>query len=443
MNNKKIIQYPDGYLNHLPVLQFALVTLLFPLWGAAASLNDILITQFKAVFDLSDGATAFVQSAFYGGYFLIAIPAASIIKNTSYRVAIIIGLLLYIIGCSLFFPASHMATYGMFLVAIFGIAIGLSFLETSANTYTTMLGPKEGATKRINLAQLFNPIGNIIGILLGKYFVFTDGDSMKSQLAKMTPAEAEAFSLEMLQRTLVPYKVILVILLIVLVMFLIVKFPKAKPEVPKDIKNKVSLGETLKYLSKNNPFKKGILAQFIYMALQTTIWSFTIRLALDINPNINERFASNFMIYSFVAFFIGRLIANILMTKYKPTFVLSLYSIIGVVVLAYTALVPNISAVYGAIFISVLFGPCWPTIYGRTLETVDDKYRETAGGVVVMAIIGGAVGPVVQGLFSDMVGSLQLSFLVPMLFFLYLAIYFYKENKAVSNSTMEESNAAL
>jgi len=442
MNNKKIIQFSDGYLSRVPILQFVLVTLLFPLWGAASSLNDVLITQFKAVFDLSDTATAFVQSAFYGGYFLIAIPAATIIKKTSYKVAIIIGLLFYIVGCSIFFPASHMATYGMFLVAIFGIAIGLSFLETSANTYTTMLGPKETATRRINLAQLFNPIGNITGIMLGKYFVFTNGESMKSQLANMTPAEAEAYSLEMLQRTLLPYKVILVILLVVLVMFLIVKFPKAKPEIPKEIKNKVSLGETLKYLSKNNPFKKGILAQFIYVALQTTVWSFTIRLALELNPNINERFASNFMIFSFIAFFVGRLIANILMTKFKPTFVLSLYSIIGVIVLAYTALVPNMTAVYGAIFVSVLFGPCWPTIYGRTLETVEDKYRETAGGVVVMAILGGAVGPVVQGFFSDLVGSLQLSFIAPMIFFLYLAFYFYKENKTAANYVKEESNIA-
>ncbi|MEQ2527996.1 L-fucose:H+ symporter permease [Robertmurraya yapensis] len=440
--NKKITQFSDGYLSRVPILQFVLVTMLFPLWGAAASLNDVLITQFKAVFELSDAATAFVQSAFYGGYFLIAIPAATIIKKTSYKVAIIIGLLLYIIGCSLFFPASHMATYSMFLVAIFGIAIGLSFLETSANTYTTMLGPRESATKRINMAQLFNPIGNVTGIMLGKYFVFTDGASMESQLASMTPAEAEAFSLEMLQRTLIPYKVILVILLVVLLMFLIVKFPKAKPEIPKEIKNKVSLKETLKYLSKNNPFKKGILAQFIYMALQTTVWSFTIRLALEVNPDINERFASNFMIYSFIAFFVGRLIANILMARFKPTFVLSLYSIIGVLVLAYTALVPNMTAVYGAIFVSVLFGPCWPTIYGRTLETVEDKYRETAGGVVVMAILGGAVGPVVQGFFSDIVGSLQLSFLAPMAFFAYLAFYFYKENKAAASSVEEESSVA-
>lgn len=429
MENKKLIQYSNGYLNRLPILQFLLVTALFPLWGAATSLNEILITQFKVIFDLSNGATAFVQSAFYGGYFLIAIPAAMIIKKTSYRIAIIIGLVLYILGCIFFFPASNAATYGMFLLAIFGIAIGLSFLETSANTYATMLGPQETATKRINMAQLFNPIGNIVGIVLGKYFVFSDGDSLESQMAGMTPAEAEVFSQEMLQRTLVPYQFILIILIVMLFMFIFVKFPTSKAEAPKDAKNKVNMKETVKHLAKNNPFKKGILAQFIYMALQTTVWSFTIRLALEVNPDINERFASDFMIYSFIAFFIGRLIANVLMSKFKPTFVLTLYSMIGVAVLLYTSLVPNMTAVWGAIFASVLFGPCWPTIYGRTLETVKDKYRETAGAVLVMAIIGGAVGPVVQGIAADMMGSLQLSFIIPVLFFIYLAFYFYNENK--------------
>ena len=434
MNNKEIVEHPDGYLSRTPIIQYILVTILFPLWGAAASLNDILIAQFKVVFELSDFATGFVQSAFYGGYFLLAIPAALAIKKTSYRVAIVIGLLCYIIGCLLFYPASHMATYGMFLAAIFAIAVGLSFLETSANTYSTMLGPRESATKRINISQTFYPIGAMIGIILGKYFIFTEGDSLAAQMAGMSEGEAEHFGLAMLQRTLVPYKFMIIILVIVLIMFIITKFPKCKIQNQKeDNKAKVGLGETLKYLSKNTHFKKGILAQFIYMGLQTTVWSFTIRLALDINPEINERFATNFMIFSFIAFFFGRFIANFLMSKFKATFVLLVYSIIGTIVLLYVSFVPNMTAVYGAVFVSVLFGPCWPTIYGRTLETVKEKkYIETAGAILIMSIIGGAVMPVVQGLFSDIVGSLQLSFVVPMLCFLFIAYYFYDEYKTVT-----------
>lgn len=162
MNDKNIVQMPDGYLNKTPLFQFILLSCLFPLWGCAAALNDILITQFKSVFSLSNFASALVQSAFYGGYFLIAIPASLVIKKTSYKVAILIGLTLYIVGCTLFFPASHMATYTMFLAAIFAIAIGLSFLETAANTYSSMIGPKAYATLRLNISQTFYPIGAAI-----------------------------------------------------------------------------------------------------------------------------------------------------------------------------------------------------------------------------------------------------------------------------------------
>ena len=217
---KGIQQMPDGYLNRTPIFQFILLSCLFPLWGAAASLNDILITQFKSVFTLSDFASALVQSAFYGGYFLIAIPASLVIKKTSYKVAILIGLTLYIIGCSMFYPASHMATYTMFLAAIFSIAIGLSFLETSANTYSSMLGHRDYATLRLNISQTFYPIGAISGILLGKYLIFQEGASLKEQLLTMSPDQAHEFKLSLLEHTLQPYKYLIFVLIAVTLLFL-------------------------------------------------------------------------------------------------------------------------------------------------------------------------------------------------------------------------------
>ena len=146
------------------------------------------------------------RSAFYGGYFLIAIPASRVIKKTSYKVGVMIGLAVYILGCTLFFPASHMATYSVFLVALFALAIGLSFLETSCNTYSTMLGPKKSSTLRLNISQTFYPIGSITGILLGKYLVFTEGGALKQQMAAMAPEERVTFGEQMLQRTLQPYQ---------------------------------------------------------------------------------------------------------------------------------------------------------------------------------------------------------------------------------------------
>ncbi|ETS98874.1 L-fucose:H+ symporter permease [Providencia alcalifaciens] len=427
MNIKNITQLPDGYLNKTPIFQFILLSCLFPLWGCAAALNDILITQFKSVFELSNFASALVQSAFYGGYFLIAIPASLVIKKTSYKYAIMIGLILYIAGCSMFFPASHMATYTMFLAAIFAIAIGLSFLETAANTYSSMIGPKQYATLRLNISQTFYPIGAAGGILLGKYLVFSEGESLQNQMANMDATQIHEFRLAMLENTLEPYRYMIMVLVVVMVLFLLTKFPKCKVAETAEHKRPSAL-DTLKYLAKNSRFRKGIIAQFLYVGMQVAVWSFTIRLALEMG-DINERDASNFMVYSFACFFIGKFIANILMTRFNADKVLIIYSIIGVLFLVYVAFMPSFTAVYAAVLVSILFGPCWATIYAGTLETVDNEHTEMAGAVIVMAIVGAAVVPAIQGYVADITHSLQLSFLVSMLCFVYVGIYFVGERR--------------
>lgn len=420
---KNIQQMPDGYLNRTPLFQFILLSCLFPLWGAAASLNDILITQFKSVFTLSDFASALVQSAFYGGYFLIAIPASLVIKKTSYKIAILIGLTLYIVGCSMFYPASHMATYTMFLAAIFSIAIGLSFLETAANTYSSMIGHKDYATLRLNISQTFYPIGAIAGILLGKYLIFQEGASLEQQMAGMTAEQIHDFKLAMLEHTLQPYKYLIFVLIAVTLLFLITQFPKCKVTNTTET-SEIKFSDTLKYLAKNTAFKKGIIAQFLYVGMQVAVWSFTIRLALDLS-DMNERDASNFMIYSFIGFFVGKFVANFLMTKFKSDAVLMWYSVLGAITLAYATFVHDFSAVYAAIFASVLFGPCWATIYASVLGTVSQEHREVGGAVVVMSIIGAAVVPAIQGYVSDTLGSLQLAFIVPLFCFVYVGYYFF------------------
>ncbi|EGF9940522.1 sugar MFS transporter [Salmonella enterica] len=374
MNDKNIVQMPDGYLNKTPLFQFILLSCLFPLWGCAAALNDILITQFKSVFSLSNFASALVQSAFYGGYFLIAIPASLVIKKTSYKVAILIGLTLYIVGCTLFFPASHMATYTMFLAAIFAIAIGLSFLETAANTYSSMIGPKAYATLRLNISQTFYPIGAAAGILLGKYLVFSEGESLEKQMAGMNAEQVHNFKVLMLENTLEPYKYMIMVLVVVMVLFLLTRFPTCKVAQTASHKRPSAL-DTLRYLASNARFRRGIVAQFLYVGMQVAVWSFTIRLALA----------------------------------------------------------PSFSAVYVAVLVSVLFGPCWATIYAGTLDTVDNEHTEMAGAVIVMAIVGAAVVPAIQGYVADMFHSLQLSFLVSMLCFVYVGVYFWRESKVRGN----------
>jgi len=417
-------QQPDGYLNKTPLFQFILLSCLFPLWGCAASLNDILITQFKSVFALSDFASALVQSAFYGGYFLIAIPASLVIRKASYKLAILMGLALYIVGCVLFYPASHMATYTMFLAAIFAIAIGLSFLETAANTYSSMIGRREHATLRLNISQTFYPVGALMGIVLGKYLVFQEGDSLHSQMAAMNPEQLHAFRLSMLEHTLEPYKYLVMVLVVVMVLFMFTRYPHCKPESNRT--SLPSLSETFRYLATNRRFKRGIVAQFLYVGMQVAVWSFTIRLALNLGA-VNERHASNFMIYSFICFFLGKFIANFLMARFRAEKVLIAYSALGVFTLLYVMLVPNFTAVYAAVFVSCLFGPCWATIYANTLATVENKYTEVAGAFIVMAIVGAAFIPALQGLVSDHLGSMQLAFGVSLLCFVWVGCYFWGE----------------
>lgn len=428
-------QLSDGYLTKTPIFQFIIVSLIFPLWGAAASLNDILITQFKTVFTLNDASTAFVQTAFYGGYFLIAIPASLIIKKFTYKAAIMTGLCFYIIGCAIFFPASRLATYSMFLVAIFAIAIGLSFLETSCDTYSSMLGPKKFATMRLNISQTLVPLGDILGIVLGKYLIFGKVNSISDKMATMHGAARVAYGEKMLQLTLQPYKYILIVLVVMLIILAFTPMPRSKAiavaaEGQSDAtEERPSLGETIKYLWGNGRFKKGIFAQFIYAGMQTTVWSFTIRLALNVG-HISDSAASTFMIWSYIAWFVGKLVANGFMAKFRSTGVLTWFSALGVISLIITFTVPNMTAVYAAVMTSFFFGPEWPTIYAHTLDTIEEKkYTETGGAIVVMSLIGGALIPLIQGIVSDASGSMQFSFIVPCICYVILTIYFFFEHR--------------
>ncbi|MDN6768943.1 MAG: L-fucose:H+ symporter permease [Bifidobacterium mongoliense] len=416
----------DGYLDRTPMLQFVLVSILFAMWAISSSLNDILITQFKAVFQLSDLATAFVQSAFYGGYFVIAIPASLFIKKSSYKMGIVAGLALFAVGCFLFFPASTLATYSMFLFAIFVEAIGLSFLETSSETFTTLMGPKRLATVRLNISQTMNAGGLIVGILLGKYFVFQNSN-LKTEMEKMSPEQARLHGVEQLSRTLVPYRYLLIVLVVLILAFAVTRFPSGRARTATGSVKSASLGETLGYLVRNRRYLKGIGAQFVYIGAQTGIWSFTMRLALTMFPHYTDRDASDFMLWSYAVFFVGRFLGSYLLSRFRETRVLTVYMGLAVVVLIGTIALHSVAAVWMAVIVSLFLGPGWPTIYSRTLETVGDRrYTETAGAVIVMSIVGGAVLPALQGALSDAMG-MQFSFILPAIELCIVAVYFVSE----------------
>ncbi|EGU37024.1 L-fucose:H+ symporter permease [Vibrio scophthalmi] len=421
------VQHVDGYLNKTPIFQFLLLSSVFALWSAAAALNDVLITQFKSIFDLSNFASALVQSAFYGAYFLVAIPASLVVKKTSYKLAILLGLALYIFGCMMFFPASHAGTYTMFLAAIFCIAIGLSFLETSCNTYSAMIGEPERATLRLNISHTINAMGYIVGLLLGKHLIFQEGVDVGHMMSTLTGPELEVFKEQVLQQTLEPYKWLVGVIATVAILIAITEYPNCKA-VADNKEDQPSFGETLKYLAGNSRFFKGIATQFAYVGMQVAVWSFTIRLALEMDSTMVEHDAANYLLYAFIMYFLGKLLANYLFTKTSQENVLMGYSAVGFMCLLYVTFVPNFSAVWVAVGTSALFAPCWATIFASTLQSVDTRYTETAGGFVVMSIIGGAAIPVVQGLLADNMG-MQTSFIVNAACFAVVFCYFLSEKK--------------
>ncbi|MGA3683358.1 L-fucose:H+ symporter permease [Pseudomonas graminis] len=425
MTKPALQQSPDGfYLNRTPWFAFLLLCCCFALWAAAASMNDVLIAHFKKAFLLSDVQTSFVQSAFYLGYFFVAIPAAMVVRRFSYKTTILIGLVLYMAGCSLFFPAASMAKYGMFLMALFVIAAGLAFLETACNTYSTLMGPRETGTRRLNISQTFHPFGAMTGVYVGSFVMFKDTDATREQLTQMSASEAAVQQLQMIQSTLLPYKWMIAVLVLMFVLIAFTKFPACKGKVTANVKSS-SIGQSLSHLWRNPRFTFGVLAQFLYVGAQVGVWSFTIRLAMQMG-GMNERSASWFLLTTFAAYFVGKMIANLLMRKISPAKVLAIYGVLAIVLLAYTILVPNISAVYAAVGVSIFLGPCWPTIYGLTIDGLGED-TGVGGSLLVMSIVGGGVMPIFQGLLSDATGgNMQVAYTVPLLCFVAIVAYAIK-----------------
>ncbi|MFL9147744.1 L-fucose:H+ symporter permease [Escherichia coli] len=414
----------SAYLSHTPWLQLLLVCCLFALWGMAGNLNDILIAQFKKGFDLTDTQTALVQSIFFMGYFFVALPAAAIIKRYSYKVAIVTGLCLYALGCFLFIPAAHVMTYSAFLACLGVIACGLSFLETSANTYSSLLGPIQTSTQRINFSQIFNSLGVISGVLIGQIMIFGKNDPTHEQLLSMPSGMADAARQQMVSQVVAPYLIIGSVLVVLALIFVIVKFPscKEKPSMQKQVQTE-SMGTTLKRLFAIPRFRLGVLSQFLYVGAQVGVWSFTIRFVQLVQHGTSEHSATYWLLASLVIYATGKTVATWLMNRVNPARLLGIFALAATVLLLIAVVSDSMFAVYALILVSFCMAPCWPTNFGLVIKGMG-KDTQTAGSVVVMSIIGGAVLPLIMGIISDMNGgNMQIAFVAPLLCFVYVAFY--------------------
>ena len=398
---------------------FALTLLisLFFFWGLAANMTDTLLAAFKKIMSMSDFQTSLIQMSFYGAYFFLAFPAALYIRKFSYKAGVLLGLGLYIAGALLFFPASISMQYGHFLVALFVLAGGLSILETSANPYILVVGPKESATKRLNLAQSFNPIGAITGVILSKFFILADLNQADAALrSRMLAAELEAVQTAELNAVMGPYVGVAVLLILIWLAIRFTNMPKTS-----DAGSAFNIGASLKRLIKVPAYWRGVIAQFFYMGAQIGVWSFTIRYVMS-ELSIAEDEAADYYIISLVLFTGARFLATWLMNYIKPTVMLGSAAIMGAFATLVALSTSGMTGVVAFMSISAFMSLMFPTIFGLAADGLGEDTK-IAGSGLVMAILGGAVFPVLQGLISDATGSIKLSLVLPIICFIVVFLY--------------------
>lgn len=387
------------------LLPFALVSILFLLWGLANNMTDTLLAAFKKVMDMSDTETSFIQFAFYGSYFCFALPAALFIRKYSFKAGIILGLLLYAGGAILFYPAALTESYPFYLIAIYILAGGCSVLETTANPYILSMGAPETATRRLNIAQSFNPIGSITGILLSKQFILKD------------------ISLNSISETYMGLGFVLIAIMVVMVFS---KMPAGKDN------GGGSVGASFARLLKNERYVWGVVAQFFYVGAQIGVWSFTIRLVMK-ELDVVEDDAATYYLASIICFCVARFFFTWMMKFYQPARLMA-YAAYADILLCLIVILMSGSgmiAVVALVLISFFMSLQFPTIYGIALDGVGDDAKIGASGLI-MAILGGALLTPLQGMVSDACG-ISVSYAVPLVCFVVVLWYSLSQGKKMVN----------
>ena len=411
---------------HAPViserrlLPFALIVALFFLWGIANNLNDVLIAHFKALFTLSDFGAGLVQSAFYLGYFCLAIPAALFMRAQGYRAAVLTGLVLYGGGALLFWPAASAQSYPFFLVALFVIAAGLAFLETSANPLIARLGSAESASQRLNLAQAFNPLGSITGVLIGRSFILSDTTMTAAQIASLPSSQLAAYRATQASSVQLPYLVIGLVVLVWAILIRAASFPAIATQT--DIDEGVGAASDFRALLGEPRLLVGVIAQFFYVGAQVGVWSFVIRYAAVALPGTGNRGGAAWLTLSLVLFMIGRFVGTALMSRVRPLSLLSLFAALAAACCIFATLSGNRAGVIALVLSSFFMSIMYPTIFAEAVDGLGARTKP-ASAILVMAIVGGAVFPAAMGLVSDATGSIINAMAVPAACFLVVMLF--------------------
>ena len=431
MSQKSSIFRHNGVSYVVPII---VITSLFALWGFANDITNPMVAAFQTIMELPARQASLIQFAFYGGYATMAIPAALFIRRYNYKSGILLGLALYAVGAFLFIPAAAQQSFTFFCCSLYILTFGLAFLETTANPFILSLGSKETSTRRLNLAQAFNPMGSLSGMAVASLIVlpnlWSDRRDEAGQIIFGTLSEAEKADIRLHDLAVIrnPYVCIGLIVLIMFIVIALMKMPKTQQTEAKT--GHVSVRTTLSNLFHNTIYREGVIAQFFYVAAQIMVWTFIIHYADHLG--INKTTAQMYNIVAMSLFLSSRFIATFLMKYVNGRLLLAIFGIGAAVATTGCILIEGMMGLYCLIAISFFMSLMFPTIYGIALENVDPYDTTLGAAFLVMAIVGGACMPVLQGAIIDMGGaehvlfglpSVNVSYVLPLICFLVITLY--------------------
>jgi len=406
---------------------FVLITILFALWGFANDITNPMVAAFQTVMEISATKASMVQFAFYGGYATMAIPAALFIRHYSYKKGIILGLALYAIGAFLFIPAAQWQMFSFFCISLYVLTFGLAFLETTANPFILSLGAKESATRRLNFSQSFNPMGSLLGMLVASQIVLpnliSDKRDAAGQMIFSTLSEAEKAQIRIHDLAVIrdPYVAIGLVVLVMLVIIVLTKMPNTAGS-----GEKVSAGETLRRLWANKRYRFGVVSQIFYVAAQIMVWTFIIQYA-D-NLGIDKATAQQYNICAMCMFLAFRFIGTYCMKWISASNMLCFFGVLATVCMTGTIFVVGFGGLVFLVVTSAFMSIMFPSIYGIALENVDSRDASLGAAFLVMAIVGGALMPPLQGMIIDMktisgMPAVNVSFVLPLICFIVVSAF--------------------
>jgi MFS transporter, FHS family, L-fucose permease len=404
--------FPSGHL-----VPFVLVTVLFFLWGIPNNLNDVLIRQFMKSFAISRFEAGLIQFAFYLGYFLLAMPAAILMRRSGYKAGFIIGLLLFGTGTFLFWPAAIAGKYGFFLFALFVIASGLSFLETASNPFIAQMGDPASSERRLNFSQAFNPLGSITGVLIGTVFIFSGVELTPDQIDAMKAQQLyDAYLQSETLRVVKPYLALGAVAIFWAVLIWRTKFPAIQSEHEAE-------GDHGHFseLFRHSHFLMAVVAQFMYVGAQVGTWSYFIQYVQEFTHQ-PEKIAGYFLTGTLGAFLVGRFSSAYLMQFVAPHKLLGAYAVVNVALVGFAVAYPGWAGLWAVFLTSFFMSLMFPTIFAMGLKGLGPNTK-IGGSLIVMAIVGGALIPVLMGRIADIRHSIAPAYLVPLVAYVVVAIY--------------------